>query len=278
MADALTGSTYVRPARERRVGGHSMQRLLVAVIILLSVAVAAELLYHLVIGPQLTVETILIDSDIPGVESELLAAAGLSVGMAWFDVEPRTVAERIERHPRVRQAVIERVFPNSGRIHIAARVPLAVAVARTDEGSVLLVVDEEGVVLGTGRDLPAGDLPIISGLRFAAAEPGLRLPPLVVEFLQELRALKLKAPELFNLFSEYRVVRVNDYAYEAVLYPMHFPVPVRVGTRISEEMIQYIMMMLDILQRDGRLASLVELDFRTGEGVLRFRADEGGHG
>ncbi|MFW5742866.1 MAG: hypothetical protein ACOC2D_06265, partial [Spirochaetota bacterium] len=58
------------------------------------------------------------------------------------------------------------------------------------------------------------------------------------------------------------------------LYPMHYALPVRIGTSIDEDMIQYVMMMLDVLHREGRLSSLVELDFRNGEGVLRTR--EGG--
>ncbi|MFP4551597.1 MAG: hypothetical protein ACLFNT_12390, partial [Spirochaetales bacterium] len=53
--------------------------------------------------------------------------------------------------------------------------------------------------------------------------------------------------------------------------PMHFSLPVRIGTSIDADMIQYVMMMLDVLQREGRLSTLSELDFRDGEGVLRQR-------
>ena len=108
------------------------------------------------------------------------------------------------------------------------------------------------------------------------AEVGLELPTILVGFLESLRDLKANAPELHSLFSEYRVVRRNDYVYEVVLYPMHYSVPVRIGARVDPGMLQYALMMLDMLEREGKLAGAVELDFRSGEGVLRMREDRRG--
>ena len=111
---------------------------------------------------------------------------------------------------------------------------------------------------------------------FMTAPELLLLPDLVVGFLESLRTLRDEAPELYALFSEYRIVRKNDSAFDVVLYPMHFAVPVRIGTRIDAGMVQYIVLMLDMLRREGRLKEAAELDFRTGEGVLRARGDDRG--
>ena len=80
---------------------------------------------------------------------------------------------------------------------------------------------------------------------------------------------------IYRLFSEYRIVQKNEYAYEVVLYPVHYRLPVRVGTSIDADMIEYVMMMLDLLQKEDRIATLSELDFRSGEGVLRSRNEQG---
>lgn len=277
MADVLAGERYV--ARERYESDslpsrpQAAQRILIAIIAVLSLVLAGELAYHLVLAPRLVIDTIDLETDLPLTDEEILALAGIRIGTPYFTIEAAAAEANIERHPVVRDAQVRTVFPNRVSIAAVRRQPLAAALAATPEGTVPLVFDEEGVVyqIGIGEGI---DLPIVSGLRFQAVDVGLELPQLVVDFLTQLRELKMQSPELYGLFSEYRVVQKNDYAYEVVLYPMHYPLPVRIGTSIDRDMIQYVLMMLDVLNREDRLASLAELDFRGGEGVLRPRASD----
>lgn len=275
MADVLTGQNYV--ARERRPGRvRVVQRFLVLTIGLLSLVLLGQLAYHLVIAPRLTIDTIVVDSDLPLTDEQLLTLAGVHEGVGFFSVQPDRVVARIRQQPIVRDVQVETVFPNRLTITATRRAPLAAALASTDGGTVPLVFDEDGVVFQVGADAQLADLPVLSGLRFAAVDVGLQLPTLVVDFLRQLRRIRMEEPALYRLFSEYRIVQKNEYAYEVVLYPMHYRLPVRIGTSIDADMIQYVMMMLDVLQREGRLSSLAELDFRSGEGVLRPR-NGGGH-
>ena len=270
MADVLAGESYVR--REQRPDRtRTTQRVLVVVIVLLSLVLAGELVYHLLVAPRLAIEEIRIESDLPLTDEELLATAGVRIGVPYFAVDSASVEANIERHPIVRDAQVDVTFPNRMTISASRRRPLAAALAETPEGTVPLVFDDEGVVFRIGLGEVAGELPVVSGLRFESVDLGLKLPALVVEFLGQLKRIRMQSPELYRLFSEYRVVRKNEYAYEVVLYPMHYALPVRIGTSIDEDMIQYVMMMLDVLQREGRLSTLAELDFRSGEGVLRPR-------
>jgi len=274
MADILAGESYVAPeSRENRDG--LAQRVLVIVIVTLSLILVGELVYHLVIAPRLRIETISIESDLAISDEELLALAGLSTGTAFFSVDADAAAARLRRFPLVRDARVETTFPNSVSVSVARRRPLATALASTENGTVPLVFDEEGVVFQIGMD-SVDDLPVVSGLRFATVDLGIQLPALVVDFLTQLREIKLSEPELYRLFSEYRIVQKNEYAYEVVLYPIHYRLPVRIGTSIDADMIEYVMMMLDLLQREDRIATLRELDFRSGEGVLRSRNEQGG--
>lgn len=272
MADILAGESYrVRATGEVRSRERSTQRILVGIIVVLSLILVGELVYHLVIAPRIAVSEIEVQSNLPLSDEELVQLSGLSVGVPYFSIDESAVTEAILSHPVVRDAQVQVVFPNRVIITASRRQPLAASIAATDAGPRLVAFDDEGVVFAVGEEVSAARLPIISGLRFASAEPGVRLPELVVDFLSQLHQIRMSNPGLLELFSEFRIVRKNDYAYEVVLYPMHYPVGVRIGTSINPEMIEYVMMMLDVLRNEGRLAAIEELDFRGGEGVLRLR-------
>lgn len=275
MADVLAGERYVseetRPNRER-----ATQRALVVIIAILSVVLVGEVVYHLVLAPRLLISSVDVQGDLPLTGDEIYELAGIGIGTPYFAIDAADAEARIESLPAVRDAQVELLFPNRLSVTVQRRVPLAAALATTGDGTRALIFDDEGVVFRIGRAGTAGDLPVVSGLRFASVEVGLQLPPLVVDFLRELRALRVHHPELYRLFSEYRIVQRNEFVYEVVLYPMHFALPVRIGTSIDADMVQYVMMMLDVLEREGRLTGLRELDFRSGEAVLRPR--EGGDG
>ena len=274
MADALTGNPFVSRSTEPRDRDRVVQRVLFALVILLSITLVAELVYHLAIAPRLAIAVIDIENDTIIPDQELLSIAGVHIGLMYFTVDTDALVGRIEAVPAVRNATVELLFPNKMQIRVTQRQPLACAVVETDSGARTLVFDEEGVVFRIGHDPSVETLPVVSGLRFPTADIGLRLPDLLVGFLESLGKLRDDAPELYALFSVYRLVRKNDSAFDVVLYPMHFSVPVRIGTRIDAGMVQYIVMMLDMLRREGRLEDAAELDFRSGEGVLRAKGGD----
>jgi len=267
MADTLTGSPFVgeRQADPNR----NLQRVLIVLVAILAAALVLELVYHLVIAPRLTITNVTVNNSTPIPDAELLAAAGISAGMMYFSIDTAQLESRIEAIPVVREALVELSFPNRLTVTAYQREPLAWSIVPTGSGARTVVFDDEGVVFRTDVSDSDGWMPVISGLRFPAASVGLVLPELLSGFLHSLRALKAEAPELFGLISEYRVVRKNDGAYDVVLYPMHFDVPVRIGRTIDAGMLQYVVMTLEMLKREGRLEGVAEIDFRSGEGVLR---------
>ena len=276
MADVLTGNPFVTKSAQPRDRDRIVQRVLLALVIVLSIALVAELVYHLAIAPRLAISVIDMENGTAIPDQELLSIAGVHIGMMYFRVNVGELADRIRAVPAVRDATVDLVFPNRMKIRVTQRQSLACAVVDTDSGARTLVFDEEGVVFRIGHEPSTEMLPVVSGLRFPTAEIGLRLPDLLVGFLESLRTLRDEAPELYALFSEYRVVRKNESTFDVVLYPMHFSVPVRIGTRIDAGMVQYIVMMLDMLRREGRLEDAAELDFRSGEGVLRAKGGDRG--
>ena len=74
-----------------------------------------------------------------------------------------------------------------------------------------------------------------------------------------------------RLISELRIVKKTDREFEVLLYPANHRVPVRIGPEINEKLCTYIMMVLDVMERENLLGSMDEIDFRTGEIVYSTR-------
>lgn len=58
-----------------------------------------------------------------------------------------------------------------------------------------------------------------------------------------------------------------------LLFPAHRKVRVRIGTSIDEQLLTYIMMVLDVVSQQNMVDKLDEIDFRTGEVVYKIREE-----
>ena len=225
--------------------------LLIAV---LALALIGELTFHFVIAPEMSITEISVESEVAFADEELQRIAGLERAPAYFAVDAAEVARNLETHPSVRAASVEKVFPNRLEIGIAGRKPLLVTLAASETGSVPVAVDDEGVVFEISGNLADLDLPLVSGIRFEGFSPGVQLPPMLHEFLADVRRLKMDYPVLFDQISEYRIVRTGDHSFDVLLYPVSYGTPVRIGSEVDGSLCKYIIMVLDALDRDGRLA------------------------
>lgn len=90
--------------------------------------------------------------------NEVRAYAELEPGIPWFGIDTDVVARRVERHPFVREARVERQPPDGIDITVVMRAPLALL--RVDEA--LYLVDDEGEVMKRVRPGDPIDLPLIA--------------------------------------------------------------------------------------------------------------------
>ncbi|MCK4325240.1 FtsQ-type POTRA domain-containing protein, partial [bacterium] len=120
--------------------------------------------------------------------------ANIKLGKNIFRVNLRAIQERLERNPRVREAIISRAFPNAVTVNIRERE----AVALFESGGEAYPVDREGVVLPRlGRANPfSHSLPLIKGVKGYELKVGKKLqcPKLTValELLAALASSGLK--------------------------------------------------------------------------------------
>ncbi len=172
---------------------------------------------------------------------------------------------------------MEKVFPDTVRMTVWGRQPVALVLADMGGRSLPVLVDDEGVIFkvcSTGADL---DLPVVSGLPAGDASLGDRLPAAYTQLFVQLRQLRDKSPSLMRLVSEVQIVAPAAPApatsYDLLIYLTTSPVPVRAGGTLDESLLKYSLMVLDLLSNQGVLKNIQELDFRSGE---RRVQDEGG--
>ena len=182
-----------------------------------------------VVMPWLRISRVVVQADFEIDRGALLELAGLEGRRYYFSVDPTDVAARLESHPVIRTAAVERVFPNSVRLDLLRRRPLAMALVSRDGTSVPVVLDESGTIFDAGPHLASRDVPVMSGIGFQGDVVGSTLPEQLQPLLDDLYALRVSSPEIYNLISELRIEPRGAGGYDVLLFTEGFRVPVRNG-------------------------------------------------
>ncbi len=282
MADAILsrreGATK-RPgaSRNRATKTHTF---LFGLVILLLVVLAGELLYHFVLVPHFRISRIVVESDSRVSEDVLRNLAGVTPEASLLTVNPSVTAGRITAHPSVREVSVSRSFPETLILRVETRKPVAVILAEVDGAQQAVLIDDDGVLFERGALTAekAADLrlPALSGLQLEGFTPGMKLPIRLLGLVTRLKQMQVEAPALFRQLSEIRVVPRGSHEFEVLLYPMSYPVAVRVDSEFTIEQCTYALVVLDALRQDGRLNQLVEVDARGQDMVLRVREESSG--
>jgi len=253
-----------------------LHRVFSLVIYLLLVMIGLELLFHFFISERLAINhvEISVEKDFPLSNEEILTLAGLTGTEYYFLVNTDLTRQRLESHPLIRSAVVTKSFPDTLKLSLSAREPLVVGMVATERGMKAILFDEEGVAFGEGNMASGETLPIISGdIIPSDLHVGAKLPREIISLLEDLKAIKASSTVLFSLISELKFVKKNSTGYEVLIYPSHHRIRVRLGQDLSERTLKYVVMVLDVLDREGIAENLEELDFRTGEIVYRVRGE-----
>jgi cell division protein FtsQ len=232
---------------------------------------AGEGVFHFLVVPNLRIEKISLDNDLSLGQDEILRIAGIESPPFYFSLDVDAVRRNLESWHSIKSAYVEKVFPDSLRIIVRSRRPLAVAFAEAAESTLPLSFDEDGIVFQSGKEVADLNLPVISGIRFEGIKAGMRLPAMLNSFFKDLRDLQNSHPAVFGSFSEFRIVKKGDGFFEVLLYPVHHSVPVRIEAGLSAERGKMILMVLDVMNKEGILDKVEEIDFRTGDIIYRLK-------
>ncbi len=259
------------PADARGIAARITRPLLVC----LTAACALFLLARYAALPLLTIRHVVFQSDVALSEDELLSISGLQGTTYWHTLATDAIRKRLEAYPLVRRARVEKVFPDTVRMTVWGRQPVALVIADAGGRSLPVLVDDEGVVFKVCSSSAELDLPVVSGLSVGDATLGSQLPGAYAPLFQNLKDLREKSPSLLRLISEVRVVPLSNGSpstrYDFLIYLTSSPVPVRASGTIDESLLKYSLMVLDLLSNQGVLKNIQELDFRSGEVVYRMK-------
>ncbi|MBN1648587.1 MAG: FtsQ-type POTRA domain-containing protein [Spirochaetales bacterium] len=258
-------------ARERKQ--FSMYRILKFVIILLLIILVLELLYHFVLSQMLVLKNVSVraEAGVGLAVDQVKKLAGIGEEENFFLLKTDKVAASLEKYPTVKAASVQKHFPDRVNIVLKARKALAVSLVNTDEGSVPVIFDDEGVIFRTGYQVDTENLPVISGLNYPDAKIGMQLPEQVHDYLGQIAELGAQHPELLNLISEFRFVKKGNLFSEVLIYPVKMRVRVRTVPELNVRIIKNMFVVLDTIEKFGIAGKIEEIDLRADEPVYLER-------
>ncbi len=159
-------------------------------------------------------------------QDEILDLIALPEGILFEDINLGEIQQRVERHPYVRTASVNRDFPSAVRVTVRERRPSALLVS-----SRMAIIDEENIVMPVRRGEVLRNLTIVSG-SFRIPQPGDTLRHASVNrALQIIRATKETDEVVHHLFSEIRILDDGDL----VAYTADNGVPVLIGENVNAQ-------------------------------------------
>ena len=272
----------------RRAGRSRLRRVLHLVIATLVLMVVLELVFFLLLVPRLRLTTVAVTTDLALSDAEVLAMAGLTGNEQFFSLDAAAIAARLEHHLLVSEATVALRFPDTLRLTLTGRRPVAVALTSAPGEAVrAALVDAGGLVFLAGAALwgseDAADVPVLTGLAPEVVTHGRHLPEALHRVLADLQALHAADPVLAALVSEVRLVPMGassaaaplDLAalqagFDTLLYPIGFESVLRFGPRLSAHQLAEAFVLLDLIQAraaDNVLPAVAELDLRSGTPV-----------
>jgi len=242
-------------------------------LVVLTVFLAALLFAVLIFLPATELREIEIRGASYLSDSEILAWSNLPVQANWFSLNSASLQVSLLRNPGLEAVSVSRRFPATLAIDVVERQALAVVYARDRQGRLKAhCVDVHGVVFAaldarTNQDV----LPVLSGLEIRGLQYGMNLGPRFASLLASLDELRASQPALLQSVSELRIVDLKEAGFELLLYPVHYPVPVRLKPVLSADILKSILLVLDVVDGRGLIPTIQELDFRTDTYVYRIK-------
>uniref|UniRef100_A0A7C3IDG4 FtsQ-type POTRA domain-containing protein n=1 Tax=Gracilinema caldarium TaxID=215591 RepID=A0A7C3IDG4_9SPIR len=263
---------YVTVEAEARP--HSQkEKILKRITIILAVLVGIELLYYVCIVPFMPLASVHVNPVQCMNRNELLRTAGIDESTSYIRFNASKVSQALLSIPTIESVSITKHFPNSVAIAVTERTAVAVSLARISGKLVPIYIDKEGVVFKVGGEQFSA-LPLVSGLIFDQVVPGMKLPVHLKNFFASLEMLEKSNPTLLQTISELRIQQKAYGGYELVIYPANHMGKVRLGSELNEEVLRYMMLVLDVLASKGIQTD--EIDFRTG--TISYRTKEASSG
>jgi cell division protein FtsQ len=260
---------------EEKKNSSLSERRLKRILVIILLAIGAELCWLLLISPFMPLGAVEI-TGIPGIDRDtVLAQAGINSHSSYMTLNTSGAETALMELYQVESAQVIKHFPDSVRIVLKGRQPAAMSLTMVEGRTVPVFLDRQGVVFKIGNDENLSrSIPLVSGIFTGDPFLGMRLPPSYAAFLTNLERLNHSSPELLLAISEIGIRRNAYNGFDLVLYPWYEPVRIRASAELNEDMLRYMMLAIDVIISQG--TKVYEIDFRNG--TASYTLKEGSSG
>lgn len=259
------------------LGSRKIEKGLKRLLLLAGIILCGEFIWLFGVSPCIPLSTLEVRGFTGFDGGEVLSFAGIGEGASFVSVNAEQARNLLAGHYLVESARVIKRFPDRLSIFLEPRRAVALSLAEVQGRLLPVYFDKYGVVfrIGDGKgEAPPENLPVISGLVIEQPALGIQLPVTLTPLLSELGKIGEEAPELLGAVSEIQITRRPFDGFDLVLYPLHYPVRVRMGNHIDEETLRYALLMLDVFR--SRNSFPEEIDFRSSMGAYRIKEARSG--
>ncbi len=243
-------------------------KVLVAV---LSLFLLAEFAFYLLVVPATSFVRVTVTGAPSVGYDELCAMAGVTGHEKWFSFDTAGTAGRLAMNPLFESVMIEKKFPDRVVISVVERTPVAVALGTVGNRTIPVQIDANGVAFKVGEIPHGSNLPLITGIQFESVVPGMKLHAQLKPLLASLADMETRNSPLLSSVSEIKIEQKTYGGYDLVVFPVHTPVRVRTDKALNEDALQYMMLVLDVV--NDLALDVEEIDIRAGTVAYRVRGD-----
>jgi cell division protein FtsQ len=243
-----------------------MDKWLMRLILLVAGILAAELVWLFGITPLLPLSVVEVNN-VPGIDrATLLARAGIGAHSSYLTLDTRQAEKNLEQLYQVESARVVKRYPDTVQVFIEGRHPAALSLVNGAAGVFPVYIDKHGMVLQVGGSsrgsFASSALPIVSGLTFERLAAGMKLPAELEGFFGRLESINEGTPELFASISEIKINRKAYNGFDLILYPVNSTTKFRVEPELNEDVLRYMILMMDVFSAKG--IQVDEVDLRNG--------------
>lgn len=247
-------------------------------VILLIVVMTCELVLLKFVHPSLGVPRILISGNKNYSTDVLVQTLSEVYDQNWFTFDTEGAGAKLSSISGIESVDIEKVFPDMIKISIKERQSVAMMFINDNGRTVPIQIDENGVLFSntSGGVVEDGSIPIVSGIPVEHLAEGMRIPAKYRVLIEQIAKIQALPQKYFAAISEICVVPKTYGNYELCLIPVNSKIRVLTGRSLNEEALQYMMVVLDVVNTLEPDVSEIDLRYDSVSYRAAVSKDVGG--
>lgn len=240
----------------------SKVNLLKVLFIVLGLLIVAEILIYTILMPCLAPVKVTYSGLETFSAQQISNYLEITPKLTWIQFDSAKAAAKLAGNAVIENVVIEKHFPDQVLVKIVERKAAVVTLANVNGKTVPVQIDKNGVIFAVDRGMPANAVPLVTGFTFDTIAEGMRLNGKLRPLMEQISEIQSTNPAYLSVLSEIRVISKDYGSYELELYPVHSRVKVLTDRTLNLESLQYMMVVLDVV--DSMQSNVSAVDLRYG--------------